>query len=119
MSGIVAALDILAGQLQAVFPETLVVRDPGSVRPPCVHVGLPTGVGSNLAGGLSLEVPVYVVGTQPGDQAGMDPVLNMLPDLMRALGVNLTNPVTLQISEQVTYPAYRVTTRIKTREGTP
>jgi hypothetical protein len=117
VSGIVSALDILGGQLQAVYPETLVTRDPGSVRPPCIHVGLPAGVSSTLAGGLSMEVPVYVVGTQPGDQAGMDPVLNMLPELMRALGVNQTQPVTLQVSESVTYPAYRVTARIKTREN--
>jgi hypothetical protein len=109
---LVAALDELAAQLQAVFPTTRVTRDPGGVLPPCLHIGLPTSVGMNLAGGLAVEVPVYVVGTQPGDQAGMDPVLDMLLPVLQSLGVRDAAPVSLQVSESVTYPAYRVSARI-------
>jgi len=111
------ALGLLAGQLQAVFPTTRVTRDPGRVLPPCIHVGLPTAVGSTLAGALSMEVPVYLVGTAPGDQAGMDPVLDMLHPMIKALGVREAAPVTLQISEEVTYPAYRATARIHSKEA--
>jgi len=109
-------LDALATQLQGVFPTTLVTRDPAKVRPPCIHIGLPTMVGSTLSGSLASDVPVYAVGTAPGDQPGMDPILDMLHRLMRSLGAKEAAPVTLQISEEVTYPAYRATARIHSKE---
>lgn len=116
---ITAALDTIVAQIQAVFPTTLVTRDPGQVRAPCIHVGLPTITSSTLAGALDAEVPVYAVGTAPGDQAGMDPVLDMVPGLLRCLGVRESSPVVLEIGEQVHYPAYRAVARIKARKEAP
>lgn len=109
---ITGALDTLATNIQVLYPTTRVTRDPSTVLPPCIHIGLPSGISTTLKGALVMDVPVYLVGTQPGDQPGMDPLLDMLPDLMRLLGVRESQAVTLQPSESVTYPAYRTTARI-------
>ena len=117
MSIITGTLDAFAAQLQALFPTTRVTRDPAKVLPPCFHIGLPAVVGSTLRGPWSMDVPVYAVGTAPGDQSGMDPVMDMIEGTRPVLGRVDWAAVTLATSEETSYPAYRATARIHSKEA--
>ena len=54
-------------------------RDPAAVFPPCLFVGAPVATRVTIGGGVTLSVPVWLVGPAPGSKANLDVLLDLLP----------------------------------------
>jgi hypothetical protein len=105
MSALVDGLDEFAAVLAAALPIR-VTRDPAVAIPPCVLLDTPTVTGRTLRA-FTVEVPVYLVGSGPGDKKTGDDMLVNLPDLMIAANVMESQPRPITIGE-ITYPAMTI-----------
>jgi hypothetical protein len=83
-----------------------VTRDPDLINPPCLYLDLPEVLSPTLAR-IGVEIPVFLVAGGSGKQAG-DQLLDLLPDVLGALGAGTASPQTLTIG-QVPFQTYKIT----------
>ena len=83
MSNIEAEGDAIVGKLAAAgVPAT---ADPGAVAP-FVLVGAPTVLGGAGIGGWSVDYPIHIVATPPGNAAARSWLLEQVELVLRTLG---------------------------------
>lgn len=115
---IASLLDGVAAAIEAA--GVTATTDPGVVlaqvakHPVVAFVDAPTVEPLAQSGSAAVTIPVHVVMRPPAGQAELRPVLDVLPDLIRALSLHddLT-PETLQLGDQQ-LPGYQITIRTRT-----
>ena len=80
--------ELVAALLAAGLPAT---RDPAAFQPPGAIIAPPTIRDATMGGVLELEVPIFVVVTDPG-QAGLDQLLEMVDTVRATFGAVPATP---------------------------
>ena len=82
-----ADLDTWAAQLATATGLT-VTRDPSTVNPPCVLVGMPSATRITVGEQVALDVPVSLLAPAPGDKVNVDWLLDHLVGFTAALDLS-------------------------------
>jgi hypothetical protein len=86
-----------------------VTRDPSTVNPPCILVGMPSATRVTIGEIVALDVPVSLVAPAPGDKTNVDWLLDHLVAFTGA--ITPTQPV-VATTDVGDFPAYTTTVQL-------
>jgi hypothetical protein len=85
-----------------------VCRDVANFQGRCVIVESPRVIEQTQGSGFVMEVPVWLVASQPATRTGLDWLLENLPAVMRACQTGAADPGTYSPNGSLNFPAYRL-----------
>jgi len=102
-------LDTWAADLATATGIT-VTRDPSTVNPPCIVVGMPSATRVTIGEDVALDLPVSLLAPSPGDKANVDWLLDHLVGFVAALSPSQT--VDAGTYAPGDFPAYTTTVQL-------
>lgn len=108
-----AAIETLVSTLETATGQR-VTADPAKFVAPSIVIEPPTITGAT-AGAWTLELPICIVSPAPSDARAREWILDVVPDVLNALGERSATPSVYSPNGSQTFPCYRVTATLTVR----